>query len=250
MPDHLHKARISEKQYPISTLKSTFSFAVVVLPSRHKPDTGVADEEDFASCYVGRSCDHLSSILGGNLTDKQIDAFSALVQCYPYWSGNATAAFPAETGAWITAGSNLALLLAHQLEHLQHSKFTWASWVAQITCFFYCNSKTTTCRLTPAKRAACYPEKREVQSAVTRALCPSITSTFPFSEMESSIHPSLLQVKDYQKCDHWSPRPPIYIFMHKSWDGVWVDLLVLSWDKDRHFSQQLHNEKEIMSVNC
>ena len=99
-------------------LKSAFSFAVTVLPSRHKTEGGVAEEEDYASRYVGRGWDHLTSILGGNLTDKQIDASCTLVRCYPYWRGNATIVLPAQTGAWITAGFNLALLLAHQHEHL------------------------------------------------------------------------------------------------------------------------------------
>jgi len=99
-------------------LKSTFSFAAVVPPSRHKTDAGVAEEEDYASHYVGKGWDHLISILGGNLTDKKIEACCALVCCYPYWRGSVTVVLPAETGAWITAGFNLVLLLAHQHEHL------------------------------------------------------------------------------------------------------------------------------------
>lgn len=118
MPDHLHKARISEKQYPISTFKEHILLAVMVLPSRHKTDTGIAEEENYASRYVGRGWDHLPLILGGNLTEKQINAGCALVRCYLHWGGNATIVLPAAMGACITAGFNLSLLLTHQREHL------------------------------------------------------------------------------------------------------------------------------------
>lgn len=46
------------------------------------------------------------------------------------------------------------------------------------------------------------------------------------------------------------PRPPTCMFTHKSWDGLWVNLLALSSDKGKHFPQQLPNEKEIKSVSC
>lgn len=108
-------------------LKSTFSFAVLVLPRRHKTDAGAAEEEDYASHCVGRDWEHLTSLLGGNLTDKQMDSCCALVPCCLYWNGNATVVLPAETGAWVTAGFHLAPLLAHQHEHLQRAKFPSAS---------------------------------------------------------------------------------------------------------------------------
>lgn len=103
-------------------LKSTFSSAVVVLPSGHKPDAGVAEEEDYTPHYMGRGWDHLTPILGGNVMEKQMDSGYALVQCCLYRSRNV----PTALTAWelALAGFSLALLVAHKHEHLGQRKFT------------------------------------------------------------------------------------------------------------------------------
>lgn len=139
-------------------LKSTFSFVVVELPSRHKTDTGVGEEENYSSCYVRRVWDHLTSVLSGNLADKQIDTCRALAQ-YLYWSGDAAIVPAAEMGPWRNVGLTLCCCWHTSMSissRVNSPKSPSVLWVAQVTCHFYCNIKTTTWRWSPPKHSTCY----------------------------------------------------------------------------------------------
>ena len=140
-------------------LKSTFSSAVVVLPSGHKPDAGVAEEEDYTPHYMGRGWDHLTSILGGNVMEKQMDTGYALVQCCLYRSRNVPTALTAWLGLALCCWWHTSISILGR----GNSPEPAVLWVAQIICYFYCNNKTT--RLSSPKHSACYSEERSIKSS-------------------------------------------------------------------------------------